>query len=528
MRNFQMPGRSTVHSCNGMAATSSPLATLEGIEVLRAGGNAVDAAVTAAAVLCITEPHMTGIGGDCFALVGTSDGDIIGLNASGRAALAADEDWLKRSSLKAIDLDSIHSVTVPGAVDGWCKLLERFGTITLADALGPAIRLAEAGVPVSPRVAADWAEDAQRLHASEGGRLLLLHDGRAPRAGEVMCYPALANSLRVLAGEGPDAFYRGQIAEDLVSYLRSKGSLLTHEDFARTQADWVEPISVEFAGHEIVELPPNGQGVTTLIALNILKQLDLKRHPADSSERMHLEVEAMRLAWVYRNRHVADSAWMDAPIKDLLSEGISRKLAALISEGRAIEEPEAAAPMPRSDTVYFCVVDSKRMAVSFINSLYHAFGSAIVTPKTGITLQNRGACFVTQPEHPNCIGPAKRPMHTLMPGMIKRRGNITHAFGVMGGAFQPMGHLLVAVNRLLYHMDMQEALDFPRYFHADGLLSVEDGVSPKAVQNLETKGHRVVRAGEALGGGQAIELDHKEVALIGASDPRKDGLALGY
>jgi gamma-glutamyltranspeptidase/glutathione hydrolase len=527
MRNFQLPGRSTAHSVDGMAATSSPLATLEAIEVLRAGGNAADAAVTAAAVLCITEPQMTGIGGDCFALVGQTDGTIAGLNGSGRAAMAANEDWLRQARLNDIGADSVHSITVPAAVDGWSKLLARFGTITLAEALQPAIGIAEKGTPVTPRVALDWAQEVERLSLSEGGRLHLLRQGRAPKAGEVMRFPAMASALKIIAKEGRDGFYLGGIAEEIVEHVRSQGSLLTLEDFARTQADWVEPLSTSFEGHEIVELPPNGQGVTTLVALNILRHLDLKRYPADSGERIHLEVEAMRLAWIYRNRHVADMEWVDLPIEEMLSQKTSQRLASLISGKKAMADPQGLMGMSHSDTVYLSVVDSKRMAVSFINSVYHSFGSAVVTSKTGIALQNRGACFVTDPTHPNCIGPGKRPLHTLMPGLIKSGGRILYSFGVMGGAYQPMGHLSVAVNRLLYHMDVQEALDFPRYFHANGVISLEEGVSLHAAKVLEQKGHRVTTASEPLGGGQMIEIDHRQGTLIGASDPRKDGMALG-
>jgi len=527
MRNFQLPGRSTVHGLGGMAATSSPAASLAAVEVLRAGGNAIDAAITAAGVLCVTEPHMTGIGGDCFAMIGRPDGSTIGLNGSGRAAKAADGDWLKAARLNGIDPDSVHSVTVPGAVDGWNTLLSKFGTMTLADALQPAIRLAEEGSPVTPRVALDWAQEAERLDRSEAARMHLLPRGRAPKAGEVMRYPALARTLRAIAKHGREGFYTGEVAEDIVTHLASLGSLLTLEDFAATEAEVVDPLAAAFADHEVLELPPNGHGLTTLIALNILRHLDLGRHAADSAERMHLEIEAMRLAWIYRDRHVADRAHVDVPVEALLSERTAQQLAALVSIDRAMIDPEGLVPMPKSDTVYLSVVDGNRMAVSFINSIYYPFGSAIVTPKTGITLQNRGACFVTDPRHPNCIGPRKRPLHTLMPGMIKHRGKISHSFGVMGGAYQPMGHLTVAVNRLVYGMDVQEALDFPRYFHAEGVAGIEDGVPGKTAERLQKKGHRVERVGEPLGGGQFIEIDHRSGTLIGGSDPRKDGMAIG-
>ncbi|HEY7765366.1 MAG TPA: gamma-glutamyltransferase family protein [Aestuariivirgaceae bacterium] len=527
MRNFQLPGRSTAHALHGLAATSSPLASLEAVAVLRAGGNAVDAAVTAAAVLCITEPHMTGIGGDCFALIGHGDGTVHGLNASGRSAMAADGDWLKRAKLDGIDPDSAHAITVPGAVDGWQTLLDRFGTMTLAQALEPAIRLAETGAPVLPRVAFDWAQTAERLDADEGGRLHLLPRGRAPRAGEVMRYPALAKSLRLIAKQGRDGFY-GDIAKDIVDYIKPQGSLLTLDDFARTKAEWVEPISMVMAAHEIIELPPNGQGVTALIAINVLRNLDLQAHAPDSAERIHLESEAMRLAWLYRNRHVGDSDAIDMATSDLISEKMGKKLAGLVSARRAMGEPEGLPSRPKSDTVYLSVVDKDRLAVSFINSLYYSFGSGRTTPKTGITLQNRGACFVTEPGHPNCIGPGKRPLHTLMPGMIKKGAKISHSFGVMGGAYQPMGHLSVVANRLLYGMDVQEAVDFPRHFPLDGVLWLEAGVRASVAEALERKGHKVARAEEPLGGGQMIEIDKETGTLAGGSDSRKDGLALGY
>ena len=527
MRNFQLPGRSTIHALNGAAATSSPLATLAAVEVLRQGGNAVDAAVTAAAVLSVTEPHMTGIGGDCFALVGEADGTIHGLNASGRAALAADADWLASAKLDAIASDSVHSITVPGAVDGWDVLLQRFGTIGLKEAVEPAIELAEAGTPVTPRVAMDWAGDTEKLKSDEGARQHYLIRGGAPEAGETIRYPALAASLGIIAREGRDGFYLGEIADDIIAYAGAKGSLLTKEDFARTKADWVQPIKAQFAGHEIVELPPNGHGVTTLIALNVLNELGIAKHAPDSAQRIHLESEAMRLAWIYRNRHVADSDFVDVPIASLLSQATAQELAGLVSLDRAIADPSNLVPMPKSDTVYLTVVDRNRLAVSFINSIYGSFGSGLVTSKTGIALHNRGAGFVTDPRHPNCIGPGKRPLHTLMPGMIQRDGRVSHSFGVMGGAYQPMGHVSVAVNHLVYGMDVQEALDFPRYFPSEGVLSLEHGVRSRVAKALEAKGHRVERAAEPLGGGQMIQIDGKRGTLIAGSDPRKDGLALG-
>ena len=525
MRDFQTPGRSAAYGSNGMAATSAPLATLAAIDVLRAGGNAVDAAVTASAVLCVVEPAMTGIGGDCFALVGTPDGKVTGLNASGRAAMAADAEWLKASGLQHIAARSIHAITVPGAIDGWDQLLKSHGTMTLDDALQPAIRLAEAGVPVTPRVAFDWPDEAPELAADDGGRRHYLKDGRVPRQGDTMAYPALARTLKLIAKKGRDAFYAGEIAADIVGTIRPLGSLLTLEDFASHASTWVKPISASFAGHDILEIPPSGQGLTALIALNILQHFGLRRYDPASPERLHLEIEAMKLAWELRNRHIGDPDFSDVPVANLLSNNMAGKLASLIAMDRALDIRTA---MRTSDTIYLSVVDKNRMAVSFINSVYDRFGSAIVTPATGIALQNRGACFVTAPGHPNCIAPGKRPLHTIIPAMSRKDGKIDMSFGVMGGDYQPMGHMTVAVNRYVYGMDPQAAIDWPRYFPDGGEVLVEQGIPDGLRKALTDKGHRAVPSPKPLGGGQAIAIDRAQGMLIGGSDPRKDGLALGF
>ncbi len=525
LRDFQTPGRSAAYGASGMAATSAPPATLAAIDVLRRGGNAVDAAVTASAVLCVVEPHMTGIGGDCFALVGKPDGTVTGLNGSGRAAMTADAGWLKSSGLTEIPKRSVHAVTVPGAIDAWDRLLKAYGTMTLGEALGPAIAMAEAGVPVTPRVAADWPEDEADLAADEGGREHYLKDGRAPRVGDIMRYPALAKTLRLIAKQGRDAFYEGEIAEDIVAHLARRGSLLTAEDFARTRSDWVEPIATVFAGHEVLEIPPGGQGITALIALNILGHFGLRNHGPASPERHHLEIEALKLAWELRNRHIGDPDFAGIPVDNLLDPALAARLAALIDMNRALD---IRAALPQSDTVYLAVVDHNRLAVSFINSVYYGFGSAIVTPKSGIVLQNRGACFVTRPGHPNCIGPGKRPLHTIIPAMVRRHGHIEMAYGVMGGDYQPMGHVTVAVNRYVYGMDPQAAIDWPRYVPSAGSVLVERQVPQQVKSVLAAKGHQVVASPEPLGGGQAIVIDRDRGMLVGGSDFRKDGLALGY
>ncbi len=528
MRNFDLPGRSTAHGQNGMAATSSPLATLAAIDILRQGGNAADAAVCASAILCVTEPHMTAIGGDCFCLVGFPNGDVHGLNASGRAAKAADADWLAGAGLDEIEETNPHSVTVPGAIDGWAQLLERHGTMGLGDLLQPAIEMAHDGVPVTPRVARDWALITDKLAEDPGASQHYLIDGRAPLAGEMHSVPALAKSLEAIAKGGCDAFYQGEIAEDIVATLTERGGLLTVEDFAANKSDWVEPISTEWCGQDVLEIPPNGVGLTALIALNILSRFDLAAYQPMSVERIHLQTEAIRLAFVARNRHIADPGFADLPVDELLSDAFADEVAAQISLEQAIPEPENAVPRPGSDTVYLSVVDKDRMAVSFINSIFGGFGSGIVTQKTGIILQNRGSGFVTTPGHPNCIGPSKRPMHTIIPAMMRKGNKITMPFGVMGGSYQPMGHVQVAVNMGIYGMDIQEALDFPRFFPEDGVLGVESTIPDETMAALAEKGHDVARAESPLGGGQGIVIDHDKGTLVGGSDPRKDGLALGF
>ncbi|WP_119390505.1 gamma-glutamyltransferase family protein [Taklimakanibacter lacteus] len=527
MRNFQIPGRSVAYGTQGMAATSSPLATISALDVLRQGGNAVDAAITASAVLCITEPHMTGIGGDCFALIGKSDGTIEGINGSGRASSRADADWLKAARLSSIEPRSVHAVTVPGAIDAWAALLARHGTMDLREALQPAIRLAEAGVATTPRVAFDWAQDVADLAGDEGARLHYLRDGRSPVEGEVMCYPALARTLKLIAAEGRDGFYAGEVADEIVTHLEARGGLLSQDDFAGTQASWVEPIGIDYAGVELVEIPPNGQGLTVLIALNILKRFDMARYGEASVERYHLQIEALKLAWVLRNRHIADPDFMAVAPESLLGDTMGETLAARIDMKRAGSDPERQLKMPGSDTVYLTVADRDGMAVSFINSIYWSFGSGIVTPKSGIALQNRGANFVTSLGHPNCIGPGKRPLHTIIPAMVRRKGKIDMSFGVMGGAYQPMGHVGVMLNRYVYGQDVQTALDFPRLFPQEGRVEVEAGIDPSVRKGLAGFGHELIDAAEPLGGGQAILFDRTHNVLAGGSDFRKDGLALG-
>lgn len=513
---------------HGMCASSHPLGASTAVDVLRKGGNAIDAAVSAAAVHCIVEPHMLGIGGDNFTLLKKPGSPAIGYNGSGRAGAAADADWLKASGLKEIAADSVHAVTVPGAVDAWDRLLCDHGTITLGEALEPAIGYALNGFPVAPRVAYDWAGLVDKLRRDEGARRHYLIDGAAPVAGQVLTQPALGASFKAIAVEGRQAFYAGPLTDDLVSTVQSKGGLLTHDDFAAHNGEYVEPISTGYGGYDVLELPPNGQGVTALVLLNILSEFDLSRLDPFGPERFHLQIEATRLAYALRNRYVADPAFAAVPMDRLLDRKLAASLAAEISDSKRIADPVDLATGLSGNTVYLTVVDKDRMAVSFINSLFQWFGSGIVAPETGIALQNRGHGFVADPGHPNCIGPRKRPLHTIIPAMVMRDGEAVMPFGVMGGHYQSSGHAQFLSNVIDYGMDLQEALDCPRAFYTGDMLAVERSMAPATIDGLKARGHDVGFVDKPHGGGQAIMMDRENGGLIGASDARKDGQAIGY
>ncbi len=525
MRDFHRPGRSAVYACDGMAATSHPLASQAAIDTLKAGGTAADAAVAAAATLAVVEPHMTGIGGDCFCLVAKPGEPVWGYNGSGRAAAAADADALRAQGIHAIDLCSPHSVTVPGAVEAWSAVLASHGRFGLDRALAPAIRYAEGGFPVAPRVAYDWTFSEQKLRGDPGASRHYLVGGKAPAAGDIMRFPALAATLKTIAARGPKAFYE-DAAADIVATLAPRGSWLTRDDFARHRGNKVTPISSGYRGLDVVELPPNGQGLAALVMLNILENFDLAKLAPDGAERLHIALEAARLAFAVRDTHIADEAHMRLAVPSLLDKGFARELAARINPGKRVSLP--AAPTPGSHTVYLTVVDRDRTAASFINSLYGEFGCGIATENTGIMLHNRGACFVVEPGHPNAIGPSKRPMHTIIPALGVRDGRCELSFGVMGGHYQPMGHAEVITNLVDYRMDLQAAIDAPRVFFEGETTVAERGVSAAAIDGLTARGHHVTVRERPWGGGQAIAIDWQRGVLIGASDGRKDGCALGY
>jgi gamma-glutamyltranspeptidase / glutathione hydrolase len=525
-RDFQLPGRSPVIASEGMAATSHPLATLAAIETLRAGGNAADAAVTAVAVLCVVEPHMTGIGGDCFAMIHAPGQQPWGYNGSGRAGARASLDALTAQGLRGIGLDSIHAVTVPGAVDAWGAILTAHGRFPLERALAPAIHYAEDGFPVAARIAWDWALAVEKLGADPGAARHFLRAGRAPAEGDVIKLPALARTLRAIAADGPRAFYEGPIAEDIVATVAARDSFLAAEDLASHRGEVVAPISTNYRGLDVLELPPNTQGLTALVLLNILERFDLAALDPLGTDRFHLTLEAARLAYAIRDRHLADPLAMRASVAGLIDKAFAGKLADRIDPARRAVPLDIGAD--DSDTVYLSVVDRDRMAVSLINTLYSAFGAGICTEQSGIMLTNRGACFVLEPGHPNAFGPGKRPMHTIIPALAFRDRRCELAFGVMGAHYQPMGHAQLVTNLIDYGMDVQTAIDTPRAFFIGGQSVVERGLPRASVEGLRARGHDVALAGSPWGGAQAIRIDWERGVLIGGSDPRKDGCALGY
>jgi gamma-glutamyltranspeptidase/glutathione hydrolase len=525
-RDFHLPGRSPVISGEAMAATSHPLATLAAIDVLRLGGNAVDAAITAVAVLCVIEPHMTGIGGDCFALIAQPGKPLWGYNGCGRSAAKASTEALLGKGMRTIETTSPHAVNVPGAVEAWAAILETHGTWPLARTLEPAIHYAEFGFPVAARIAADWNELVAKLSNSPGAARHYLPHGRAPAEGDIVKLPALAQTLKAIAKGGARAFYEGPIAQDMAATLAAAGSLLTAQDFAEHRGEAVTPISTGYRGIDLVEIPPNTQGLTALVTLNILESFDMAALAPLGPDRFHLMIEAARLGYAVRDSHIAEPARMRIPTAALNDKTFARKLAAKIDRGKRVPLPTA--PAPGSDTVYLSVVDRDRRAVSIINSLFSAFGSAICTDSTGIILNNRGSGFVLDPGHPNTLGPGQRPMHTIIPALAMRDGRCDVSFGVMGAHYQPMGHVQMMLNMYDYGMDVQGAIDAPRAFFDRDATVVERGMPAETIEGLKALGHRVVIAPSPWGGAQAIRIDWTRGVLIGGSEPRKDGCALGY
>jgi len=526
MRDFHLPGRSAVFAENGIAATSHPLASATAIRVLQDGGNAVDAAIAAAVLLGICEPHMTGLGGDCFVLLKPAGEDrVVALNGSGRAPAALSAAEMRDRGLEAVPADGPEAVSVPGAVDAFCRLSSDWGRLGLADVLSPAIRYAAEGVPVAPRTAFDWSRAADALQGGARDRYLV--SGAAPRPGQVFRAPGQAEVLRRIAHGGRSAFYEGEVAEDMVAALRAKRGVHTLDDFAATACDYGDPVSGTYKGVELLEHPPNGQGATAILMANILGHFDPSSMEPFGAERAHLEAEAAKLAYDARNRFIADPEHTTR-LAHMLAPETAAQLARLIRMDRAMEVPSSLTEEVHKETVYLTVVDRDRMAVSLIYSIYDSFGSGIASDRFGILFHNRAKGFTLHEGHPNEAGGGKRPMHTIIPAMLRENGRVTMPFGVMGGAYQPAGHVRVLTNMVDYGMHLQAALDAPRCFSDAGDMRVERGYPDAVRAGLAALGHRVSIPEVPIGGAQAIRIDHEAGVLEGASDPRKDGCALGY
>ena len=525
MRDFHLPGRSRVLAGNGLCAASHPLAAKVAVQMLEAGGNAVDAAIAAATLLGICEPMMTGLGGDCFVLLKPpGDERVLALNGSGRAPAHADPAALRARGLQRMPEQGVDAVTVPGAVAAFCRLSADWGRLGLAASLAPAIRYAEQGVPVAPRTARDWAENAGWLQGD--ARRHFLAQDRALTVGQNFRAPGQAEVLRRIARDGRAGFYQGEVADDMVASLQALGGRHTAADFAATTCTWGDPLSGSYRGIELCEHPPNGQGATAILMLNILSHVDLAALDPFGAPRAHFEAEAAKLAYDARSRFIADP---DHTIRlgHMLAPETAAALAALIDPKRALPDPARATEALHRETVCLTVVDRDRMAVSLIYSIFDGFGSGLASTKFGINFQNRGAGFSLKKGHPNEAAGGKRSMHTIIPGMLKEAGRVTMPFGVMGGAYQPCGHARFVTNMVDFGMDPQAAIDGARSFSGPNGMQVERGYPPEVRAKLAEMGHKVDIPVIPLGGAQAIRIDEGGT-LVGASDPRKDGCAIGF
>ena len=532
--------RSAVMARGGMAATSQPLATAAAIRVLQSGGNAVDAAIAANAVLGVVEPMSCGIGGDLFAIVWDAKSKkLYGLNASGRAPGAATIDFYKSRGLAQIPESGPLSWSVPGCVDGWDQLRIRFGSKPWAELLAPAIAYAEDGFPVSEIIAASWRGSAARLAKVPTSAACFLPEGKAPKLGQVFRNPGLADSLRAIVEGGRDAFYKGKLADAIVGYSKSVGGLFERQDFESHSSTWVEPVSTNYRGYDVWELPPNGQGIAVLQILNLLEPYDLKAMGPQSAESLHLMIEAKKLAYEDRAKFYADPEFARVPVAELVSKAYAARRGKLIDPSRADDKPTHGEPKA-ADTIYMTVADKDGNAVSLIESNFEGFGSGHVAGDLGFPIQNRGCLFALDPNHANRLEPRKRPFHTIIPGFVTKDGKPWLSFGLMGGDMQAQGHAQVLVNMIDHGMDVQSAGDAPRFYHMGssrptgalakdgGTVALESEIGPDVRRALEAKGHKVVAAPGSFGGYQAIRIDLENGVLIGGSDPRKDGQAAGY
>ena len=524
--------RSVSMGSKTMLASSQQLASLSGYKAFSKGGNAVDAAVAMVSTLSVVEPFSVGIGGDAFALIYLAgENKIVGINASGRAPYLANLDWFNKRGMKTIPKRGILSATVPGALHGWAQAVEHYGNLTLGDLFEDAITYAENGFPVTEVIAGEWKSMEDLLRSQEGSAKTYLMDGKAPCPGQIFKNRDLARTYRNIAQNGISSFYEGEFCRAILDFSLQNNGLFSAEDFEDHTTTWVEPIWSDYRGYRIYELPPNGQGVTALEMLNILEGWDIKSLGHNSPEHLHLLIESKKIAFSDRDHYVTDPEFEDIPIKKLLSKEYAEQCRRKIDPDKAMVPPVPAPNSEGSDTVFVTAVDQERNAVSLVSSIFMPFGSGMVVEGTGIILQNRGHSFSLSPRHPNRLEPHKRPMHTIIPGMVFKDGHFLMSFGVMGGDMQPQGHVQFLTNLIDFKMNPQEAVDAPRMRHLKGHeVYLEDGISSQTASALTEKGHEIVQLPSGVnevGGGQAIFWNHDQDVLLGASDRRKDGLAIG-
>ena len=523
--------RSNIIARNGLVATSQPLAAQAGLEVLRAGGNAIDATIATVATLCVVEPCSTGIGGDAFALIWLAkEKKLYGLNASGPAPAGLTADFIRHQGYTEIPILGPIPVTVPGSIRGWQLALARFGTLGLDTLLARAIHYARDGYPVSQRIARAWYRSTEKMSVYADSKRVWLPNGRAPHAGELFRNPEFAITLQTIASEGYDAFYAGDIGRQIATAVQEAGGVLTQDDLVQYQAEWVEPISIDYHGYTFHEIPPNGQGLTALLALNIAQKFDLKAMGYGTVDYYHTLIEATKLAFADAHTYIADPKQATIPLAGLLSDVYTQARSAQITPVRALI-PQHGRPSQRGDTVYLTVADGEGNMVSWIQSLYMGFGSGLTAGTTGVQLQNRGANFSLQPGHLNEVAPSKRPYHTIIPGFITKNGQAWSSFGVMGGFMQPQGHLQVGINMVDFGMDPQTALEAPRFnWLKDKQIALETAIASDVRQALKQRGHELYPVGQPMhyGGGQVIIRDPDTGVLISGSEPRNDGTAVGW
>ena len=535
--------RSETMATGGAVATSHPLASQAGLDVLREGGNAVDAAIAANAMLGVVEPMSCGIGGDLFAIVWDAKSKkLYGINASGRSPQATSRQLFAERGLAEIPIEGPLSWSVPGCVSGWQMLLDRFGSRTLERLLQPSIETAESGFPVTPIIAGDWKGSEKSLKEYPESRATYLVDGeRAPEAGEVFRNPKIAATYRTLASDGGESFYRGEIARDIVAFSERVGGLFTVDDLREHTADWVDPVSTDYRGYRVWELPPNGQGIAVLQMLNMLETFDIASMGPGDPEYLHLLIEAKKLAFADRAKFYADMDLADVPLKEMISKEYGRRQASRIDRKKAALDVPAGDPkLVHGDTIYLSVVDKDRNCCSLIQSIYYGFGSQMAVGDLGFAMQNRGSSFALDETHLNRLEPGKRPFHTIIPAMVTREGRPFFCFGVMGGDMQPQGHVQVLVNLIDFGLNVQAAGDAARIRHAGsaqptgkpaeeaGEVTVESGITDAAVEALQQRGHNVRRSRSGYGGYQGIMIDWERGVLRAGSEVRKDGIALGY